>query len=275
VELKAFTSRSMRPKPIRRAPPEPSGGDPDAGPRRPLRLLYVEEDATAASYVTRGLAWKGFVVDHAADALTGFEAALGGSYDLIISEVALPDRDGFQLLRDIRAARIGTPVLFLSARRDVGDRIRGLELGADDYLAKPFALAELVARIRAVARRTSSAPNEDEPLRIADLVLDTGRWIVERRGRPIRLTRKQFALLEYLLRNAGRTLSRDRILAEVWGYGFEARSNVLDVHVAGLRARIDRDFEPKLLHTVRGLGYVLEARAGRIGRASGGKREAP
>ena len=232
-----------------------------------MRLLYVEDDETAASYVTRGLERHGFAVDRAADAQTGFERATRGRYELIILDVMLPDRDGFALLQELRAAGVDTPVLFLSARGDPSDRVHGLDLGADDYLRKPFAFAELVARIRAIDRRKSGERRSDV-LRAGDLVLDTQRGTVERGGQRIELSRKQFAILAYLLRHQGRPVSREMILDAVWGYGFEAQSNLIDVHMNALRARVDRDFAAKLIHTARGVGYVLEERA-----ASGERRE--
>jgi DNA-binding response OmpR family regulator len=222
-----------------------------------MRLLYIEDDQTAAAYVTQGLEAKGFAVDNAVDARTGRALAESSPYDLIILDVMLPDGDGMQLLAAIRAAGLETPILVLSARGEANDRIRGLDLGADDYLRKPFAFGELVARIRAITRRNRGQV-VPERLCVADLVLYTDGGTVERRGRRIDLSRKQFAILEYLLRNRGRVVSRAMILDEVWGYGFEAQSNMIDVHMNGLRARIDRDFEPKLIHTARGHGYLIE-----------------
>jgi len=222
-----------------------------------VRLLYIEDDETASSYVTKGLERKGFLVDNAPDARSGFERATKRLYDLVLLDVMLPDKSGLELLRDLRAAGLETPVLFLSARGDSSDRIRGLELGADDYLPKPFAFAELVARIRVIERR-ATRPRQERVLRVADLVLDPVGRAVRRGGRRIDLSRKQFAILEYLLRNRGKVVARGMILDQVWGYGFEAQSNLVDVHINSLRARIDRNFEPKLIRTVRGFGFLLD-----------------
>ncbi len=225
-----------------------------------MKILYVEDDPTAREYIHKGLVEQGFVVDVAPDGRAGFERALTGAYDLVILDVMLPEIGGFDLLRELRKRRIDTPVLFLSARGEVGDRIEGLNLGADDYLVKPFAFAELTARIRAIARRRLGEP-ADGRLEVADLVLDVSRHAVERGGHAIDLTPKEFALLEYLMRNAGHVLSRTMITEKVWGYGFDTYSNLIDVHINHLRKKVDRDFEPKLIHTVKGVGYVLEDRS--------------
>ena len=225
-----------------------------------MRLLYVEDDPTARDFVTRGLLHRGFAVDPVDDGPAGLQHALAGSYDLLILDVMMPGLDGFSLVRRLRAAKIATPVLFLSARADATDRIRGLDLGADDYLAKPFAFGELVARIRAIARRRLGEPG-DGCFSVADLVVDTHRHRVERGGRPIELTAKPFAILEALIRSAGYVLSRSMVLEKVWGPGFDALSNVIDVHIRSLRKKVDEDFEPKLIHTVKGVGFVLEDRS--------------
>lgn len=222
-----------------------------------MKILYVEDDPVAREFVERGLLARGFSVDLASDVASGSERAFSSEYDLLILDVTLPDGDGFDLLRMLRDAEVKTPTLFLSARSEVHDRIRGLDIGADDYLSKPFAFEELVSRIRAIARRRSNDP-PDGRLALADLEMDTARHKVWRGGRLVELTPKQFALLEYLLRNTGFPLSREMIIERVWGYGFEAKSNAIDVQVNYLRKRIDRDFEPKLIHTVKGVGYVLE-----------------
>ena len=236
-----------------RLQPDVSGG------RELLRILYIEDDPTAREYIHKGLSEHGYTVDVAGDAKSGVESALRGPYDLLILDVMLPDSDGFEILRSLREKGVPTPVLYLSARGDVADRIRGLNLGADDYLVKPFAFAELLARIQAVARRSLSEP-DDGCLAIADLVLDLRRHAVERAGRPIELTPKEFSLLEYLLRNAGHAVSRTMITEKVWGLGFDTYSNLIDVHINHLRKKIDQDFEPKLIHTVKGVGYMLEER---------------
>lgn len=224
-----------------------------------MKILYVEDDPTARQYIQKGLREHGHVVDVAADGADGLERALGGAYDLVILDVMLPELDGFEVLRRMRSAGVRTPVLFLSARGEVPDRVRGLNLGADDYLTKPFAFAELLARVQALGRRHGGEP-EDGMLRLADLELDTRRRIARRGGERIELTAKECALLEYFLRNPGQVLSRTMITERLWGYSFDSYSNVIDVHIAHLRKKIDRAHEGKLLHTVKGVGYVLEDR---------------
>lgn len=224
-----------------------------------MKILYVEDDPTARQYIQKGLREHGHVVDVAADGADGLERALGGAYDLVILDVMLPELDGFDVLRRMRSAGVKTPVLFLSARGEVPDRVRGLNLGADDYLTKPFAFAELLARVQALGRRHGGEP-EDGILRLADLELDTRRRIARRGGERIELTAKECALLEYFLRNPGQVLSRTMITERLWGYSFDSYSNVIDVHIAHLRKKIDRDRERKLLHTVKGVGYALEDR---------------
>jgi two-component system copper resistance phosphate regulon response regulator CusR len=224
-----------------------------------MKLLYVEDDPEAQAFVARALRESGFVVDTAGDGAAGLELALGGAYDALILDVKLPGLDGFELLRRLRRAGVEVPVLFLTAHGEVGDRIHGLELGADDYLAKPFALAELVARLRAVVRRHLRQP-KDGVLQVADLVVDSDRHYVERSGKRIQLTPKEFQLLEYLALNAGYVVSRSMIAEKIWGHGFESYSNAIDVHVNNLRKKIDRGSAKKLIHTTKGLGYVLEER---------------
>jgi len=225
-----------------------------------MKILYVEDDATAREYIQKGLREHGHLVDVAADGQTGLDQASSGVHDLLILDVTLPELDGFEIIARLRESGVETPVLFLSARGEVNDRIRGLNLGADDYLSKPFAFAELLARIQALARRRLADP-QDNILRIEDLELDVRRHCARRAGQEITLTLKEFALLEYLMRNPGQVLSRSMIIERIWGYGFDAYSNVIDVHVANLRKKIDRSFDPKLLHTVKGVGYILEARS--------------
>ena len=182
-----------------------------------------------------------------------------GGIDLLILDVMLPDSDGFELLKTLREKGVDTPAIFLTARSTVTDRIRGLNLGADDYLVKPFAFAELLARISAVARRTLAEPG-DGKLACSDLELDLRRHAVTRGGEPIELTPKEFALLEYMMRNQGQAISRAMITEKVWGYGFDTYSNLIDVHINHLRKKVDRGFANKLIHTVKGVGYVLEDR---------------
>jgi two-component system OmpR family response regulator len=224
-----------------------------------VKILYVEDDAGAREYIQKGLAENGFVADVAADGDSGLERAVGGSYDLVILDVMLPGRDGLSVLKELRERGVDTPVLFLSARGEASDRIKGLNLGADDYLPKPFAFAELLARIRAVARRRLGEPL-DGRIQVEDLTLDVQRHTVERSGRAIDLTPKEFSLLEYLMRNAEQVVSRAMITEKVWGYNFDSYSNLIDVHINHLRKKMDRDFDPKLVHTVKGVGYYLGRR---------------
>jgi two-component system, OmpR family, response regulator len=224
-----------------------------------MRLLIVEDDATIADFVAKGLAEAGFAVDIAADGARGLELAASSAYDVAIVDVMLPQIDGLTVIDRMRARGVRTPVLILSARRTVDDRVRGLQAGGDDYLTKPFAFAELLARVQALVRRSTGA-SEPTRLTVADLTLDLLARRAERAGRALDLRPREFALLEYLMRNPGRVLSKTMILSHVWGYNFNPGTNVVDVLVSRLREKIDKDFEPKLLQTVRGVGYVLEPR---------------
>ncbi|HEY2905630.1 MAG TPA: response regulator transcription factor [Vicinamibacterales bacterium] len=223
-----------------------------------MRALVVEDDATIADFVARGLREASFAVDEAADGEAGLEAARRQSYDVAIVDLMLPRRDGLSLIEELRRAGVTTPVLILSARRSVDDRVRGLQAGGDDYLTKPFAFAELLARVQALVRRASRAP-EPTTLTFQDLALDLLSRRVTRGGIPIELRPREFALLEYLLRNSGKVVSKTMILSHVWEYNFDPQTNIVDVLVSRLREKIDRRFEQKLLHTVRGVGYVLRA----------------
>jgi two-component system OmpR family response regulator len=222
-----------------------------------MRLLVVEDDSTIASFVVRGLQEAGFAVDHAADGLQGLRLALTEPYDAAIVDLMLPGRDGLSLIEELRGRRIRTPVIILSAKREVDDRVKGLQAGGDDYLTKPFAFSELLARVQALIRRATGA-SEPTRLVVGDLALDLVTRRVERAGQPIELRPREFALLEYLMRNAGRVVAKTMILEHVWNYSFDPRTNVVDVLVHRLREKIDRDFETKLLHTVRGIGYVVK-----------------
>ncbi len=224
-----------------------------------MRLLIVEDDATIADFVATGLTEAGFAVDVAADGARGLELATDGAYDAAIIDVMLPQVDGLTLIDRMRARGVRTPVLILSARRTVDDRVRGLQAGGDDYLTKPFAFAELLARVQALIRR-STGTTEPTRLTVGDLTIDLLTRRTERAGHSLDLRPREFALLEYLMRNPGRVLSKTMILSHVWGYNFNPGTNVVDVLVSRLREKIDKDFEPKLLHTVRGVGYVLEPR---------------
>jgi heavy metal response regulator len=221
-----------------------------------VRALLVEDDATIAEFVVRGLREAGVVVDHAADGEAGLTAATTQPYDVAIVDLMLPKRDGLSLIEELRRRGITTPVLILSARRSVDDRVRGLQTGGDDYLTKPFAFAELLARVQALVRRATRAP-EPRTLTVEDLTLDLLSRRVTRGGKPIDLRPREFALLEYLMRNVGKVVSKTMILSHVWEYNFDPQTNIVDVLVSRLREKIDRPFEKKLLHTVRGVGYVL------------------
>ncbi len=221
-----------------------------------MRALIVEDDRTIAGFVAKGLGEAGFAVDQAHDGNDGLERARSVPYDVAVIDVTLPGRDGLSLVESLRRGGVRTPVLFLSARHTVDDRVRGLQAGGDDYLVKPFAFAELLARVQALVRR--AAPSA-EPTRLvlADLEIDLLSREARRAGRKIELRPKEWALLEYLMRQAGRVVSKTMILAHVYDYSFDPGTNVVDVLVHRLRERIDQGFERKLLHTVRGAGYVL------------------
>jgi two-component system, OmpR family, response regulator len=221
-----------------------------------MRVLIVEDDRTIADFLAQGLTEAGYAVDVAADGERGLELAAANAYDAAIMDVMLPRLDGLTVIDRMRAHGIRTPVLILSARRTVDDRVSGLQAGGDDYLTKPFAFAELLARVQALIRRSTGA-TEANRLSVGDLTMDLLTRRVERTGRLLDLRPREFALLEYLMRNAGRVLTKTMILSHVWGYNFNPGTNVVDVLVSRLREKIDRDFEPKLLQTVRGVGYVL------------------
>ena len=222
-----------------------------------MRALVIEDDSTIASFIEKGLRAEGFAVDRAADGHQGLHLAATEPYDVAIVDVMLPGRDGLSVIEELRRQRIQTPVLILSARRSVDDRVRGLQAGGDDYLVKPFAFPELIARVQALLRRATGTA-EPTRLQVGELTLDRVSRRVERSGRTIELRPREFTLLEYLMRNAGRVLSKPMILSHVWDYSFDPRTNVVDVLVSRLREKIDKDFEPKLIRTVRGVGYVLD-----------------
>jgi two-component system OmpR family response regulator len=224
-----------------------------------MRALVVEDDPTIADFVARGLREAGFAVDCAADGDAALDRTREQPYDVAIVDLMLPRRDGLSVIDEMRRRGIGMPVLILSARRSVDDRVKGLQAGGDDYLTKPFAFAELLARVQALLRRATRAP-EPTTLTVDDLVLDLFSRRVTRGGKSIDLRPREFALLEYLMRNAGRVISKTMILSHVWEYTFDPQTNIVDVLVSRLREKIDRPFEKKLLSTVRGVGYVLGGR---------------
>ena len=224
-----------------------------------MKLLIVEDQPKTGQYLRQGLSEAGFITELAADGITGQHLALTGDYALLILDVMLPGRDGWQILQAVRSAGLDMPVLFLTARDAVEDRVHGLELGADDYLVKPFAFSELLARVRSLLRRGSSTTQETS-LQLADLRLDLIRRRVERNGQRIDLTAKEFALLEMLLRRQGEVLPKSLIASQVWDMNFDSDTNVIEVAIRRLRLKIDDSHDQKLIHTVRGMGYVLEER---------------
>lgn len=224
-----------------------------------MKILVVEDESKTAAYLKRGLEENGFVIDVAENGEDGAHLAHDGSYDLVILDVMLPIRDGWSVIGDLRRRGVSTPVLFLTARDAVHDRVKGLELGADDYLVKPFAFSELLARIRTILRR--GVVRQPSVLTVADLEIDLLRLRATRAGRLLELTPKEFLLLSLLVRRAGNVLSRTLIAEQVWNINFDGDSNVVDVHMRRLRSKVDDPFERKLIHTVRGMGYVLEERS--------------
>ena len=225
-----------------------------------MRILIIEDESRLASYLKKGLSENGYVVDVALDGIDGKHLATEGEYDLILLDVMIPGLDGFTVLEQLRKKK-GTPVLMLTARDKVEDRVRGLQAGADDYLVKPFAFSELLARVQAVLRRgTTQSTREPLTLRLADLEVDLGSRKVFRSGARIELTAKEFSLLTLLLRRQGQVLSRTTLAEQVWDMNFDGDSNVIEVAIRRLRAKFDDPFDVKLLHTVRGMGYVLELR---------------
>lgn len=222
-----------------------------------MKLLVVEDQAKTGDYLKQGLSEAGFNVDLVRTGLDGRHQALTEQYDLIILDVMLPDLDGWQIVQSIRESKQETPVLFLTARDSIDDRVKGFELGADDYLVKPFAFAELLARVRSLLRRGVSAPILTK-LQVADLILDLSSRRALRSGNRIDLTNKEFSLLELLLRREGEVLPRSLIASQVWDMNFDGDSNVIDVAIRRLRSKIDDPYDHKLIHTVRGMGYKLE-----------------
>jgi two-component system, OmpR family, copper resistance phosphate regulon response regulator CusR len=226
-----------------------------------MKILIVEDDTKTGKYLKQGLSEAGYVVDLGHTGPDGLQLALNEAYDLIVLDVMLPGIDGWRVLQEVRQAGKDVPVLFLSARDEVADRVKGLELGADDYLVKPFAFSELLARVRTLLRRGGKV-KEPDTLRVADLELDLVRRRATRAGKRIDLTAKEFGLLELLLRRQGEVLPRSLIASQVWDMNFDSDTNVIEVAIRRLRSKVDDAFEPKLIQTVRGMGYVLEAPEG-------------
>ena len=221
-----------------------------------MRLLVIEDEQKVANFIKQGLEEEGYAVDHAADGASGLQMALEGLHDVIVLDVMLPKLDGLSVLQQLRQETITTPVLLLTVRATIEDKVLGLDAGADDYLTKPFAFEEFVARVRALLRRR--AETAPPILQVADLALDPARRVVSRGDQKIDLTPREFTLLDYFMRNPGRVLSRTMIANRVWDYTFDSTTNVIDVYVNYLRKKIDTGHDTKLLHTVRGVGYVMK-----------------
>lgn len=223
-----------------------------------MRILVVEDDPKIASFIKKGLQEAGFAVDHAADGEEGLDLGQSEPYDAAVVDIMLPKRDGLSLVDALRKEKVKTPILILSAKRSVDDRVKGLQTGGDDYLVKPFAFSELLARLQALIRRAGGTVEQPTSLTVGELRLDLLAREVTRGGRRIDLQAKELSLLEYLMRNAGRTVSKMMILEHVWNYDFDPQTNVVDVLVHRLRGKIDRDFPAKMIHTFRGVGYALK-----------------
>lgn len=221
-----------------------------------MHILLIEDDVQAAEYLVKGLIECGHVVDHAPDGEDGLHLSLTGQYEVIIADRMLPRRDGLSIIRILRADGKQTPVLVLSALGEVDDRVAGLRAGGDDYLVKPYAFSELLARLDALTRRNQTATMENH-LQVADLVIDLRKQTVKRAGKIIRLQPREFRLLEFLMRHADHVVTRTMLLENVWDFHFDPQTNVIDVQISRLRAKIDRQFDVPLLHTIRGAGYKL------------------
>jgi len=231
---------------------------PELGQVMDMRVLVVEDDEKIASFVIKGLKQNGYAVDHASDGEHGLDLVTAINYDLLVLDLMLPKLDGLSVLRRLRQEKIRTPVLILSARANVDDRVRGLQAGGDDYLTKPFAFSELLARVQALIRRANQAVEETQ-LSVADLSLNVITREVTRSGQRIELHPREYSLLEFLLRHAGRPVTKTMILENIWDFHFDPQTNVVDVLIHRLRAKIDKNFPLKLIQTIRGVGYVVKA----------------
>ena len=223
-----------------------------------MRILLIEDDLKIASFIIKGINEAGFIIDHADDGEAGYAMCITNEYDCAIIDIMLPKLDGLSVIEKLRTKKINLPVIILSARRSLDDRIKGLQLGGDDYLTKPFAFSELLARVHALLRRASNTP-EATSLSIHDLTIDVLSRTVTRGDNKITLQPKEFSLLEYMMRNAGRIVSKTMIMERVWDYNFDPHTNVVEARVCRLREKIDKGFDTTLIHTVRGLGYILKA----------------
>lgn len=222
-----------------------------------MRILVIEDDKKIASFIVKGLKQNGFAVDHATGGDDGLALALSTPYDAAVIDIMLPQRDGLSVVRELRQRKLNVPVIILSAKASVDDRVNGLQSGGDDYLVKPFSFSELVARIQALIRRATSA-SDPTSLTVGDLTLNLVTREVTRAGQSMELQAREFALLEYLMRHAGKYVSKAMILEHIFDYSFDPQTNVVDVLVCRLRNKVDRDFEPKMIQTLRGVGYVLK-----------------
>ncbi len=219
-------------------------------------MLLVEDDKKMACFINKGLRQEGFAVDHATNGEDGLHLALHESYDVAVVDIMLPKLDGLSMINEMRRNKINTPVIILSAKRSVDDRVKGLQTGSDDYLTKPFAFSELLARIQALIRRTTGV-TESTRLRVGDLSMNLLTREVTRQGKRIDLQPREFALLEYMMRNAGRVVSKTMIMEHVWDYNFDPQTNVVEARICRLREKIEAEFEKKLIHTIKGVGYAL------------------
>ena len=223
-----------------------------------MKILLVEDEISLGDYIKKGLSEAGFIVEHHTTGLDGYHALMTEDFNVVIMDVMLPDVSGFELVRNYRAAGKLTPVLFLTAKDDLSDRVKGIEIGGDDYLTKPFAIAELLVRIKNLLRRVNQTDYANTVLQITDLKMDIAKRTVSRGGQIIKLTAKEFALLQFFLERQGEVLPRSVIASQVWDINFDSDTNVIDVAIRRLRIKIDDDFDIKLIHTVRGMGYRLD-----------------